>query len=156
MSIGENIKKARKKVGLTQKELGKRLGIKQQTVAMYENNATNIKLSTLCRIANALDVQVSTLIDGTDMNFERMLDKQYEQDGYLWNLAVDCFFAAYALTDNEIERFDLNEDDKSVYISGDDGNEYIFSLSEFDNFFLDILEYFKFKLTQKIQNDKKD
>ena len=71
-------------------------------------------------------------------------------------MAVDCFFAAYALTDNEIERFDLNEDDKSVYISGDDGNEYIFSLSEFDNFFLDILEYFKFKLTQKIQNDKKD
>ena len=47
MTIGMNIKKYRKRMGLTQDELGKKLGIKQQTIAMYENDKTNIKPVTL-------------------------------------------------------------------------------------------------------------
>ena len=61
MSIGENIKKARKQAGLTQKELGQRLGVKQQTIAMYENNQTNIKYTTAEKIAKALNVPIESI-----------------------------------------------------------------------------------------------
>lgn len=58
MSIGKNIKIARKNAGITQKELGRRLGVTQQTIAMFENNKTNIKSSTVERIANALGCDI--------------------------------------------------------------------------------------------------
>ena len=57
-----NIKKYRKRMGLTQDELGKKLGIKQQTIAMYENDKTNIKPVTLKKIANALNVSLTDLM----------------------------------------------------------------------------------------------
>lgn len=63
MTIGENIKKARKKKGITQKELGDKLGITQSSIAMFENDKTNIKFSTLEKIANALDTGVFDLFD---------------------------------------------------------------------------------------------
>ena len=62
MTIGMNIKKYRKRMGLTQDELGKKLGIKQQTIAMYENDKTNIKPVTLKEIANALNVSLTDLM----------------------------------------------------------------------------------------------
>ena len=62
MTIGMNIKKYRKRMGLTQDELGKKLGIKQQTIAMYENDKTNIKPVTLKKIANALNVSLTDLM----------------------------------------------------------------------------------------------
>ena len=49
-------------MGLTQDELGKKLGIKQQTIAMYENDKTNIKPVTLKKIANALNVSLTDLM----------------------------------------------------------------------------------------------
>lgn len=63
MNVGEKIKIARKNAGLTQKELGEKLGVKQQTIAMFENNKTNMKMSTLCKIADALDCEVCVLSD---------------------------------------------------------------------------------------------
>ena len=62
MTIGMNINKYRKRMGLTQDELGKKLGIKQQTIAMYENDKTNIKPVTLKKIANALNVSLTDLM----------------------------------------------------------------------------------------------
>ena len=37
MSIGEQIKKYRNEVGLSQKELGEKLGVSQAMIAQYEN-----------------------------------------------------------------------------------------------------------------------
>lgn len=62
MSIGKKIKMARNACGLTQKELGERLGVKQQTIAMFENNKTNIKHSTLEKIADALGITLDFLL----------------------------------------------------------------------------------------------
>ena len=56
MTTGELIKDARKKAGLTQKELGEKLGISYQTIAQWENNLRNPKQETLQRIANALNI----------------------------------------------------------------------------------------------------
>lgn len=61
MTIGENIKKARVNAGIKQSELGKMLGITAATVSAFETNKTNIKQSTIERIAAALDVDAEEL-----------------------------------------------------------------------------------------------
>lgn len=64
MTVGENVKKARKSKGLTQQELGERMGVTQATVNQYESGKRNPKLDTLNRIANALGVNVGVLLYG--------------------------------------------------------------------------------------------
>ncbi len=56
MTTGQLIKAARKNAGLTQKELGEKLGIAYQTLAQWENDLRNPKIETLNRIATALGV----------------------------------------------------------------------------------------------------
>lgn len=63
MTTGQRIKTARKKEGLTQKELGEKLGITYQTVAQWENDLRNPKRETLQRIAAALGVSAQDLTD---------------------------------------------------------------------------------------------
>lgn len=62
MTTGQLIKAARRKAGMTQKELGAKLGVAYQTLAQWENDLRNPKLDTLQRIASALGVPVQELI----------------------------------------------------------------------------------------------
>ena len=62
MTTGERIKEARIKCGLTQKELGERLGLSYQAVAQWENNLRNPKQETLLKIADALGIDVIYLL----------------------------------------------------------------------------------------------
>ena len=91
MSIGETIhntpgqliKAARVKAGLTQKELGEKLGLAYQTVAQWENDLRKPKLETLKRIAGALGVGVWELAepeawDSIDEEPERDMVGAYE------------------------------------------------------------------------------
>lgn len=68
-SIGENIKKARKLAGMTQKELGSKLGVTQQNIAQYENNIAKPKIETISKIAEALNTSVGSLM-GNIYNLE--------------------------------------------------------------------------------------
>lgn len=52
----------RKGLGVTQKELAKRLRVKQSTVSRWEKPDANLTLSTLRRIAKALDVPAHELL----------------------------------------------------------------------------------------------
>ncbi len=61
ITFGDNLKMVRKKKGLSQRELGERLGITQQTVAQYEKLESPPKYETLKRIAEALDTSFSEL-----------------------------------------------------------------------------------------------
>ena len=61
--IGERIKQARKAKGISQKELGAILGCKQQNLAQYENGKRNMNVNSLLKIAEALHVPASSLID---------------------------------------------------------------------------------------------
>ena len=56
MTTGQRIKEARKKAGLTQKELAAKLGIAYQTLAQWENDLRNPKRETLQKIASALGI----------------------------------------------------------------------------------------------------
>ena len=56
MTTGERIYIARKQSGLTQKELGEKLGVSASMIGQYENGIRNPKKKTLERIADALGV----------------------------------------------------------------------------------------------------
>lgn len=73
MSIGGNIKRIRKKRGLTQKELAERLGVTQQNLAQYENSKRFPKSETIAKIASALECSSSDLNDklfDVDINYK--------------------------------------------------------------------------------------
>lgn len=63
MTTGEKIKAARKKAGLTQKELGAMLGISQAAIVQFERKDSNMKLDTIRKIADALGVKLYELVD---------------------------------------------------------------------------------------------
>ena len=63
MNTGEKIKQARINSGLSQNELGKKLNVSQAMIAQYEKGTRNPKLSTLRKIADALDVSTSDLAE---------------------------------------------------------------------------------------------
>lgn len=78
MTTGERIKAARRKAGLTQKELADRLKVTDSTVRGYEAGRTNLKWSTIEKIADALDVVVWELVS---QNEKQTLTEFYE-DGF--------------------------------------------------------------------------
>lgn len=56
MDIGQNIKKARKAAGVTQKELAERLQVYQKDISRWENNELTpsaVYLAKICRELNA-------------------------------------------------------------------------------------------------------
>lgn len=61
MNFGENLKMVRKEKGLSQRALGEKLGITQQTVAQFEKLEFPPKYETLKRIVDALDTSFSEL-----------------------------------------------------------------------------------------------
>lgn len=67
MNSGERIRKYRKEAGLTQKELGERLGVSQQHIAQYENGKRIPKIETIDKIAVALNVSRNDLLDWKDI-----------------------------------------------------------------------------------------
>ena len=81
MSTGEKIKIARKKAGLTQRELGEKLGVSQSAVGQFEMDRSNPNLETLEKIASALKTPISELLDNNFANtrewkeLEKLRDK---------------------------------------------------------------------------------
>lgn len=57
MEMGEIIRSLRKEAGLTQEELGLKIGLKKSAIAKYENGKVkNIKRSTIKEMANLFNV----------------------------------------------------------------------------------------------------
>lgn len=71
MTIGQRIKTARKKAGLTQKELAIRAGTATGTIQQYEADKRQPRLGHLGRIAKAMDTTVYEMLgddwSGVDM-----------------------------------------------------------------------------------------
>ena len=56
--LAAELKQMRKKVGLTQKELGKKTGIPQSHVSRIENGEVDIQTSSLVEIARVLGLEL--------------------------------------------------------------------------------------------------
>lgn len=63
MNIGEKIRTARIAKGMTQEELGKKLGVQKSAIAKYESGrVVNIKRTTLKKISDVLEIRPAELI----------------------------------------------------------------------------------------------
>jgi len=61
--IGKNLKDARFRAGLTQQELADKAGTTQTTVARIERDAVEPEVTTVRKLAAALGVTISDLLD---------------------------------------------------------------------------------------------
>jgi transcriptional regulator with XRE-family HTH domain len=62
--VGQNIRICRLQKGLSQGELGRRIGVTFQQVQKYEKGANRVGASRLTQIADVLAVPIPTLFDG--------------------------------------------------------------------------------------------
>ena len=75
MDIGRRIKKRRIELGLTQDELGQRLGIKKSAICRLESEeADNFSIGRMIKIAQALDTTPGYLTGWTDASSYSTLD----------------------------------------------------------------------------------
>jgi len=72
MTIGTTIKNLRIKKNMTQKQLGKLIGIEDSTIRKYESGRLNAKPDTLEKIAKALEIDSETLLF-SELNYNRAM-----------------------------------------------------------------------------------
>jgi transcriptional regulator with XRE-family HTH domain len=82
ININEKIKRLRKQKGLSQKDLGLRIGVSQQVITNYERGIREPSLEVLLKISGALDVSIETLVGAKqitpDAQISRALQKRFE------------------------------------------------------------------------------
>ena len=71
MSFGENVVDIRKKRGLSQSELAKRVGTIAVTIGRYERNEIKPSIDIATKIANILDVSLDFLVGSSDAVLEK-------------------------------------------------------------------------------------
>lgn len=62
--LGQNIRKTRKEIGLSQEALAQESGLDRSYIGGIERGERNISISSLCKIAAALKKDVSFLTEG--------------------------------------------------------------------------------------------
>ena len=83
MKFGESLKELRLNHGLSQRELGERLGVSQQTVAQYERAEDPPKMKTIKRLADAMGMDSQEILAFAAMSqINNLLDKYKEQGLY--------------------------------------------------------------------------
>ena len=77
MAISERLKDLRKKKGLTQAELAKKVGLSIATIQGYEQGKYEPKYENLCNLAIALDVGILDLVNKEE--FKKMEDIRVQE-----------------------------------------------------------------------------
>lgn len=104
--VGQRVRQRRWMVGMTQQQLGNKVGIKFQQIQKYETGTNRISASRLWDIASALDVPVAFFFEGlhghianeTTAHGDILTDKE----------ALDLVRAYYAIPETQRRRlFDL-------------------------------------------------
>ena len=83
MTVGENIRKFRKLQGLTQKKLAELSGLNEVTIRSYEAGKYKPKIETIKKIADALGLYITNLIELEDA------PKLFKEDPQLFDLPID-------------------------------------------------------------------
>lgn len=68
--IGNIIRRARKKQGLTQSQLGDKAGLRQATVSQVENGLASARIETLLELFAALDLELCVAERSKDWSIE--------------------------------------------------------------------------------------
>lgn len=99
MIIGSRLKNARKKMGLTQSQLGDLIGVKKSTICSYEKETRNPTIDNIIELIMALGVSADYLL-GTDkiIKVETIENSKYR-----------------TMTKEEVMFIDILRKDKLVY-----------------------------------------
>ena len=62
VEIGNNLQSIRKRRGLTQKELGEKIGLTREAIASYETGRAHLMIITLLDLADVLRVKVNEIL----------------------------------------------------------------------------------------------
>ena len=62
IEIGNNLQSIRKRRGLTQKELGDKIGLTRESIASYESGRSHLLVTTLLDMASILKVKVNEIL----------------------------------------------------------------------------------------------
>lgn len=65
-NVGERVKSARARKGISRRELSEESGVSQRYLAQLESGSGNISIGLLARVANALDFQIEWLVSKDD------------------------------------------------------------------------------------------
>lgn len=99
MTVGDNIRAVRQRIGLTQKQLGEKCGIAEPTIRRYELNLLNPKFDTIVKIAGALGVSASHIMTCSEI------------DGGFWTQCFRTGLSKYLLimckSDADTAKFDM-------------------------------------------------
>lgn len=103
MDTGDRIRNARKKAGLTQSELGKKLGVPFQSISQWERGKRHPKFETMVNLAYALDVDIDYLLGTEDVESlkedramqKEMMESMTEED-------VDVLCKLFDMTEDEV------------------------------------------------------
>lgn len=73
--VGQRLRQRRWLLGLTQQQLGDRIGIKFQQVQKYETGQNRISASRLWELASATSVDISYFFEGLDVRLQDVPEK---------------------------------------------------------------------------------
>lgn len=71
--IGAHIRHHRKRQGLSQRELGDRAGLRQETISLIENGNAATRLDTMLTILAALELEFRICARGRDHDIEALI-----------------------------------------------------------------------------------
>lgn len=143
METWEFIKKIRIEKGLSQKELGEKVGLTQQAIALLEGGKRRIDADMILKLSNALNVDVLSLLHGKPFDFNNSIlvipDVQKK---------LSCINHPLVSIDdeNQVEHYFISFSDGILEVT----EEQIINLNKQNN------EYLKFQLEQLKQQNIKD
>ncbi|MBN3348314.1 hypothetical protein CF050_15875 [Clostridium botulinum] len=85
MDIGMNIKKARKKAGVTQKELAEKVKKSERMIQKYENGEVIPSIEIIGKISDVLNVDFYSIVNDPDYEFDNPKYSNTEHDHRLTN-----------------------------------------------------------------------
>ena len=102
IDIGKNIKEIRIRRGLSQRELGKRLGVSAQAISLYEKNARRLTLTKIDESAEALNCGrfdiFKSVIDPSNIKLnDELINNALESCKALASTATDAVIIAALL-----------------------------------------------------------
>lgn len=84
MTVGEKIQAYRKKLGLSQEELGEKLLVSRQTISLWEKGQTLPTIDNLIKLKDIFNVSVDEILDTEDKRKFNCFDEQnYSKGKYL-------------------------------------------------------------------------
>ena len=106
--VGQRVRQRRWMVGMTQQQLGDKVGIKFQQIQKYETGANRISASRMWDIAQVMGVPVSFFFEGLESQTSGELAAEPRGDVLNDKETVDLLRAYYAIPDTQRRKlFDL-------------------------------------------------